>query len=370
MQQEQSFLSLKKTLKEMDSLELKHENDEQSVVNKKSQGTIISNSVTMNKSIIQVDIDDCVRLRNGKTGIVKYIEDKTVMGILMNEWSDTNSNGTIDGKRYFEAKDGYGYFAHPSEIIENLSVKAKDNHGMVNDFKKCRYGAYVVHCNLPKEIYDNAKRLDDIEADTGNDHERINPNDDDAALISCKCGDRIRVAGKYTGIVKFIGCVHFNDSQMIGIELDNKCKSFGHDGTMDGREYYQCKKCRGMFVHPQDVTENLGTNNVHIENNSLENKDCSNGNDHDDGDDHEHDGWDCMYISHDESEDELQLDMFNPATTWVHLDDRFKHTSKARFKFGRYKYGVSLASIAHFNLPQQLYDDAKRLDDDQDNKIQ
>ena len=332
----------------MDSLELKCENDE-------TQDSI--NIVTTNKSIIHVGIDDCVHLRNGKIGIVKYIGEmefmkgKLVIGILMNEWSQTNSNGIIEGKKYFQAKDGYGYFAHPSEIIENLSMKTKtkDNTGVINVLSKSGYGSRVIHCNVPKEVYDNAKRLDDMDADTDNDR-IINPNDGSVALISCKYGDRICVVGDYIGVVKFIGTVHFNDSKMIGVELDNICKSHGHNSTIDTREYYRCKKGGLMFVHPQDVIENLGTNNINIANNSLENKDCSN--------DGEYNNWNCSCTSHQQSEDELQLNA-------VHLDDRFRYTQRATVEFGRY-YGERLSSIAHINLPKEFWDAAKRLDDDED----
>merc|ERR1712176_614966 len=85
------------------------------------------------KEIIDVSVDDAVRVANGGTGVVKYFgpidflgADKNVIGILMDQWRPSYGNGSIDGKKYFDSDDGRGYFAHPPEIVENLgSTKPK-----------------------------------------------------------------------------------------------------------------------------------------------------------------------------------------------------------------------------------------------------
>merc|ERR1712154_127889 len=86
------------------------------------------------KEIIDVSVDDAVRVANGGTGVVKYFgpidflgADKNVIGILMDQWHPSYGNGSIDGKKYFDSDDGRGYFAHPPEIVENLgSTKPKE----------------------------------------------------------------------------------------------------------------------------------------------------------------------------------------------------------------------------------------------------
>eukprot|EP01084_Bolivina_argentea_P206075 351921_1 len=70
-----------------------------------------------NKEIINVSVDDAVRVANGGTGVVKYVgpvhfldDDKNVIGILMDQWHPSYGNGIIDWKKYFKSDDGRGYF--------------------------------------------------------------------------------------------------------------------------------------------------------------------------------------------------------------------------------------------------------------------
>eukprot|EP01084_Bolivina_argentea_P261638 442231_1 len=128
------------------------------------------------KHIIQVNIDDAVRVSNGGTGIIKYIGpinylfacgknhinildemnknvdlllygfvhkfnvpldiihlygkyiygnmnheyNELIIGINMDQWHPSYCDGTIDGIRYFDSDDGRGYYAHPWEIVETF----------------------------------------------------------------------------------------------------------------------------------------------------------------------------------------------------------------------------------------------------------
>ena len=145
----------------------------------------------------------------------------------------TDDIGVEDTQEYFPTAKGKGYFARLTSIA---------------------------HLNLPAEFYQDARRLDEQEGTPpiGID-DAINPNG--VSLISCKYDDRVHTAGNYTGIVKFIGFTHFDNSQLIGLELD-AWNPNGHDGTIHGQDYYRCQPGRGMFVRPEGIVENLGSSNV------------------------------------------------------------------------------------------------------------
>jgi CAP-Gly domain-containing linker protein 3/4 len=56
----------------------------------------------------------------------------------------------------------------------------------------------------------------------------------------------------FTGVIKYIGKVEFAEGIWLG--LDMRGPKGNHDGSVDGRRYFHCKKNYGVFVRPGAVT--------------------------------------------------------------------------------------------------------------------
>ncbi len=268
------------------------------------------------KEVIPVEVDDAVRVANGGTGVVKYVgpidflgDDKTVNGILMDQWHPSYGNGTIDGKVYFKSEEGRGNFAHPPEIVENLGstkpkpkptanvpkdepkvgqeVTLKDgrkgvvqyvgvpgfseekmigveldtwstntNSGTVNDteyFSSNPGRGYfarfqsISDWKIPSELIEEAKQLDNDDKPESDDDPIDSAQHEDGREIAVNIGDRIISTRGYTGVVRFKGGVHFDEREVIGIELDQWSPN-GHDGIIHGHKYFTCTDGRGYFI--------------------------------------------------------------------------------------------------------------------------
>ena len=135
-----------------------------------------------------------VELQQGKTGMVRYIgkpefSKKLLIGIELDipDSFSSASNGSFGGQRLFTISSGRGYFTRVESIV-NIIV------------------------NVQITLFD--KVLLDI-------------------------GER--------GKVVFIGDVHFDNLEMIGILLD-KWSPNGHNGLIDGKSYFVAPQGRGLLV--------------------------------------------------------------------------------------------------------------------------
>merc|ERR1719412_1393726 len=66
---------------------------------------------------------DKVRLSNRKTGTVKFIgrtrgDPETLVGLEMHSWIPNGNDGHKSGRRYFNVRPGWGYFARKTQIVE------------------------------------------------------------------------------------------------------------------------------------------------------------------------------------------------------------------------------------------------------------
>ncbi|KFR09171.1 Kinesin-like KIF13A, partial [Nipponia nippon] len=61
-------------------------------------------------------------------------------------------------------------------------------------------------------------------------------------------GEQVCVGSNKTGTVRYVGAVDFSAGIWVGVELNVQLGK--HDGTVKGREYFQCKPRHGVFVRP------------------------------------------------------------------------------------------------------------------------
>ncbi|ETO30236.1 hypothetical protein RFI_06887, partial [Reticulomyxa filosa] len=170
---------------------------------------------------------DHVRLKNGKTGVVRYLapsgraskeakEDKMTIGLEMDEWHPSGHDGTVDNRKYFECKEGHGYFTNLDELAANL-------------------GQFDLNENkapLPPK-----------------------PN--------FKVGDEVRLARGKVGKVKFIGTTEFsNGEEIVGLELTQWTKG-ANDGSMNSKRYFYAKEGRGYFTRKTSVVNLVLPNETH-----------------------------------------------------------------------------------------------------------
>ena len=84
-----------------------------------------------NKLVVaeEPNIGDPFKIRDGRIGIVKYVGyvefgtafSKTIfVGLELEEWDPNGHNGTVKNRKYFDAKDGYGYFVKLMYLVESV----------------------------------------------------------------------------------------------------------------------------------------------------------------------------------------------------------------------------------------------------------
>eukprot|EP01084_Bolivina_argentea_P315906 547459_1 len=148
------------------------------------------------------------------------------------------------------------------------------------------------HWNVPSELLNEAQELDQmnveediydvIDSDQINDAElkcRANiiiygyireiqiiiPNDIKLLILYFFChkrkvpniGDRVITVNGYSGTIRFIGGVHFDEHELIGIELATWSPD-AHNGIVHGHKYFNPPNGRGYFITKNGVLENLG----------------------------------------------------------------------------------------------------------------
>jgi len=66
-------------------------------------------------------------------------------------------------------------------------------------------------------------------------------------------GDRVVVSGTKSGIIVFIGEVHFSSGEWAGVVLDTPTGK--NDGKIGGRRYFMCEPMRGVFCRLEKLTK-------------------------------------------------------------------------------------------------------------------
>jgi len=73
-----------------------------------------------------------------------------------------------------------------------------------------------------------------------------------------KSTHRYRIDDGRIGICKFRGRTKFSKPHEDWIGIMVEYGEGEHDGTIDGKTYFRCKKGRGIMIRPQRIIEHLG----------------------------------------------------------------------------------------------------------------
>ncbi|KAJ0391737.1 hypothetical protein P43SY_010376 [Pythium insidiosum] len=110
----------------------------------------------------------------------------------------------------------------------------------------------VVHTQSDSDV-DEVEEVSDWEDEAdGQQHETPDSNvtataDQPKLEIDAKA----RVFGTHSGVIKFIGPVHYSSGDFVGVALDEPVGK--NDGTVKGVTYFSCPPSHGIMVRPTDV---------------------------------------------------------------------------------------------------------------------
>ena len=181
------------------------------------------------------NIEDRVKTVRGKTGIVKYVgmtdfSKDRLIGIALDSWNPNGTDGTVNGKSYFECEKGHGYFSRLQHLIENLGPKT---------------------ATQPQ----SHETIIDVEED---EDELKDDNQDilieDLPEIKFKLGDRVKLSHGKTGVVRYIGNPDFTSDheEVVGLELDS-WDANASDGTIQGKKLFDSAPGRAYFTRRRSV---------------------------------------------------------------------------------------------------------------------
>ena len=67
-----------------------------------------------------------------------------------------------------------------------------------------------------------------------------------------RTGTRVKVISKQAeGVIRFVGTTEFAPGKWIGVELDAPVGK--NNGSVQGKEYFQCEENHGMFVRAAQI---------------------------------------------------------------------------------------------------------------------
>ena len=159
---------------------------------------------------------DRVKLVDGQVGIVCFVgmlessSERSSIGVKLDQWSANGNDGSAAGKKYFKCEPGHGYFVELEDIASNLGSTISTPFS--NDARS--------------KLKQSANLL--------------------------KVGDKVKLQDGSLGLVKYIGNTHFNEDEMVGIELDQWSPN-GHNGKVKGRTYFKAQPGCGTFARRNSV---------------------------------------------------------------------------------------------------------------------
>jgi len=189
-----------------------------------------------NYDLVKIALGDKVQLRKGRIGFVRYVGKVKglrgeVVGLELLQWFDRGHNGTYNDEKYYNCKDGTGYWTSRSAVATVLS--SSDNSGGSRRSSKISAGA------VPK-------------TKSNRELSKTKSTELDEPILKFGVGDLVKLKKGREGIVKYYG----RRTQIVGMELTNWNADCG-DGTFKGKEYFKCDKGRGYFTSAKAVSEIL-----------------------------------------------------------------------------------------------------------------
>jgi len=184
---------------------------------------------TEDGDLVKIAIGDKVELRKGRVGYVRYIGKvkglgTEVVGLELLQWFDRGHNGTYNDEKYFDCKDGTGYWTKRSAVATVLSDSGKPPM---------------------------ARRVSKSSA-VSRSRTRTLSTDLDDPILKFEIGDIVRLKKGREGTIKW----YDKKTKVVGLELTNWNADCG-DGTFKGKEYFKCDEGRGYFTSAKAVSEIL-----------------------------------------------------------------------------------------------------------------
>jgi len=179
--------------------------------------------------LVKISIGDKVQLRKGRVGYVRFIGKvkglrDEVVGLELLQWFDRGHNGVYNDEKYFECKEGTGYWTKRSAVATVLTDSVKS----------------PLARRVSKSSAANRSRTRTLSTEL------------EDPILKFGVGDVVRLKKGREGTVKW----YDKKTQVVGMELTNWNADCG-DGTFKGKEYFKCDKGRGYFTTAKAVSEIL-----------------------------------------------------------------------------------------------------------------
>ncbi|ETO31190.1 hypothetical protein RFI_05929 [Reticulomyxa filosa] len=254
-------------------------------------------------------VGDKVKLARGKIGEVRFIgktdfsKGEEVIGLELAQWTQGAHDGKVNGREYFKARHGRGYFTRKESVMnlvlpeggleqENqVGQSAVQIRREINKIKRTLRQIEIFEMRLQKgqqlqpqqleqikEKADLIKKLQQLEieaSDAGihdkqkqeeNTKKRQNLLERKATVdltskkwtVSVQVDDMVKLENGDTGVVKWIGKIPFLADEVIGILMDQGNPNY-HNGELDGKEFFKAPNHRGYFALPEEIETNMGS---------------------------------------------------------------------------------------------------------------
>eukprot|EP01084_Bolivina_argentea_P017482 32655_1 len=221
---------------------------------------------------LQFSIGDYVLIKENRKGIIKYIGKTrivrgTLVGIELDEKSPAGHDGIFGGTKYFKCPQGHGIFVRLIDVIKVLKS--------MKDCEKKKQMFETIDDNI--EIYDIIQQISNDDnasvssvivhekdigesqiADYGSyrQYETKYEEKQEEQEVVMEIGDYVKLQNGTIGRIRFIGNTDFAKGEIIGLEMDI-WDSDAHNGTKNGKRYYQCKQGHGLWTRRQKIKQCL-----------------------------------------------------------------------------------------------------------------
>eukprot|EP01083_Nonionella_stella_P266704 901844_1 len=276
----------------------------------KQQNDLIDESQRDDGIEVQVSIGDRIITVGQLEGIIRYkgtvhFDDRRVYGIELDKWSPHGHNGTINNNKYFHCIEGRGVFILPNGIKMNkgatISREKKRRKSsilmnsnllqqeiMMSDLKADEHKEELGNikrqiAKVEKKLHeiiileekrkqgdtldmsqltkiDRKKHLKDKLAELAKQMMDMNKANEDAGpkaplpQINFNVGDRVRLERGKTGIVKFIGETEFAKGELLGLEMfTSDADGDGNNGSKNDKKYFECKPGHGHWTRRDKI---------------------------------------------------------------------------------------------------------------------